>query len=60
MKRAETVRIVLILGISAPVAFAQKAEKEFSSALMQDTCEYSSTGRSAYFILIRHQTTPTN
>ena len=42
---------ILMISASATICFAQKAEKEFSSALMQDTCEFSSTGRNAYFIL---------
>ena len=42
---------IVMIATLAAVVFAQKGEKEFTSALMQDTCEFSSTGRNAYFIL---------
>ena len=47
----KSIALVLMIAASAVVGFAQKGEKEFSSALMQDTCEFSSTGRNSYFIL---------
>ena len=35
----------------AAMGAAQRTEKDFSSALMQDTCTFSSNGRNTYFIL---------
>ena len=42
---------ILMIAASVAVGFAQKGEKEFSSALMQDTCEFVATGKNTYFIL---------
>ena len=40
-----------MIAVSATIGFGQNGAKEFSSALMQDTCEFSSSGRNVYFIL---------
>ena len=42
---------ILMIATSVAVGFAQKGENEFSSALMQDTCEFTTTGKNTYFIL---------
>lgn len=51
MRNMKTVVCIVIIIATVTISFAQKPEKEYSSALMQEKCEFSSTGRNTYFIL---------
>ena len=43
--------LILILLTSVVLAAAQNGEKAFTESLMQDTCEFTTTGKNTYFIL---------
>ncbi len=46
----KTILCILLTMISVVVVAAQ-TDKQFSTSLMQDSCEFSTTGRNAYFVL---------
>ena len=43
--------LILIILTSVVFATAQNGEKAFTESLMQDTCEFATTGKNTYFIL---------
>ena len=43
--------LILIILTSVVFAAAQSGEKAFTESLMQDTCEFATTGKNTYFIL---------
>ena len=51
MKKTLLFLVVAFFGVMSVAAQIKSTGKAFTEAMMQDTCEFTSTGRNAYFIL---------